>query len=81
MNRTRLVRQSLSSQSNKDPAGLEGTKGLRWEPVLPQHVIFFSFLVVVAVVYWFCCVCFIIASLLHLPAHAGYTLREALRIF
>ena len=81
MNRTRLVRKSVSGQSNKDPAGLEGTKGLRWEPGLPQHVIFFSFLVAVAVVYCFCCFCFIIARLLDLPAHAGYTLREALRIF
>ena len=81
MNRTRLLRQSLSSQSSKDPAGLEGAKGLRWEPVLPQHPIFVSFVVVVAVIYWFCCFCFIIARLLDLPAHAGYTLREALRIF
>lgn len=81
MNRTRLVRQSLSSQSNKDPAGLEGTKGLRWEPLLPQHPIFVSFVVVVAVIYWCCCFCFIIARLLDLPAHAGDTLREALRIF
>ena len=61
MNRTRLVRQSLSSQSSKDPAGLEGAKGLRCEPVLPRHTIFFSFVVVVAVVYWFCCFCFILA--------------------
>ena len=81
MNRTRLLRQSLSSQSSTDPAGLEGAKGLRWEPVLPQHPIFVSFVVVVAVIYWFCCFCFIIARLLDLQAHAGDTLREALRIF